>query len=67
MVEGNYQIRLVNDLGQILLFQNINYSGGIVSQRLDVSKNQLKNGIYRLQLVNSKNDLIEVKSIIVQL
>lgn len=66
MVEGNYQIRLVNDLGQILLFQNINYSGGIVSQRLDVSKYQLKNGIYRLQLVNSKNDLIEVKSIIVQ-
>lgn len=67
ILEGNYQVRLVNDLGQILLNQNINHSGGIVSYRLDVSKYQLKNGIYRLQLLSSKSDLIEVKSVIVQL
>jgi hypothetical protein len=67
LLQGTYHVRLVNDLGQIVLMKKIDYSGGIGVQSIQLNGTSIKNGIYRIQLLGGKNELIETESVIIQL
>lgn len=67
LIQGAYHIRLVNDLGQIILMKKIDHSGGIGVQSIQLNGTSIKNGIYRIQLLGGNNELIETKSVIIQL
>lgn len=67
LLQGTYHVRLVNDLGQIVLMKKIDHSGGIGIQSIQLNGTNIKSGIYRIQLLGGNNELIESKSVIIQL
>ncbi|UAY50709.1 hypothetical protein [Ferruginibacter albus] len=54
MPSGKYQVNVINQLGQIVLTDNITHAGGNATQTVPVNKNITK-GLYRLEIIKANN------------
>jgi hypothetical protein len=52
---GNYEIRLMNSYGQILLLQSFSHSGGSNIQKINIGKT-VPAGIYHLEIINPSKE-----------
>lgn len=62
MPVGKYKARLLNNLGQVLLIQSIEYAGGNSIQNITPS-NTLAKGIYQLEIINPDKTKTSLKVI----
>jgi hypothetical protein len=60
---GNYKVRLLNSLGQVMVAKEINHRGGSSSQSVSFIKYTLK-GIYHLEVINQvgEKNVIQIKN-----
>ncbi|HEY8660013.1 MAG TPA: T9SS type A sorting domain-containing protein [Hanamia sp.] len=60
---GNYKVRLLNSLGQVIAAKEINHRGGSSSQSVSFNKYTLQ-GIYHLEVVNpvGEKNVIQIKN-----
>ena len=65
MKKGIYDLRLINTLGQVVLMQQLIHNGGNASQSISISNN-IKTGIYRLELIRPNNTLTVEKINIIE-
>ncbi|MFL5740171.1 MAG: T9SS type A sorting domain-containing protein [Flavisolibacter sp.] len=49
MEKGNYQLRIINSLGQVVLQKSLVHPGGSVMQKIQLEKN-LAGGVYQLEI-----------------
>ncbi len=59
---GNYQLRLINSSGQVIISKEINFAGGNDFQTLPLKKN-MAHGIYYVEIKNSDGQKQRVKVI----
>ena len=63
MAKGIYQLRLINSIGQVVMTQQINHSGGNASQTTGFDKN-IANGTYQLEIRKPDNTVM-VKGLVI--
>ncbi|MEO6228754.1 MAG: hypothetical protein ABIP10_01440 [Ferruginibacter sp.] len=54
MVPGQYNIRLINVIGQVLLTSQVNHTGGNADKKISLSK-EIVNGMYNLEITAPDN------------
>jgi len=54
MVKGIYQLRLINEIGQVVMTQQVTYSGGSSTETVTLDKN-VANATYRLEIIKPDN------------
>jgi len=62
MEKGQYQLRLINNLGQVVLMQKLTHTGGSVTQPVQLAN--LSRGYYQLEIIKPDNSKI-VKALII--
>ena len=64
MVSGIYNLKLLNNWGQVVSIKKINYSGGAVIIKIEPGKTLL-NGVYHLEVANINAGVKTTKRILV--